>query len=134
MDVELTCRRYQPLSLDPVDLLEGLLGADLVGWMVRPAAWEWTATFTDPDAASLLSIAGEGYRNWHPAVAWLVTTAVFTGLLTIGAWFQGLDLKRFVLGFAAIWLLTWACWILGNEMHLSSVDANVGGEVLCQVF
>ncbi|MBN1240238.1 MAG: putative sulfate exporter family transporter [Gammaproteobacteria bacterium] len=107
--------------------LAALAGVDLVGWMVRPASWEWTDTLARFELGKLLSITGEGYRGWPPAVAWVATYFVFTGLLSIGAWFQRLDVGRFVLGFTAIYLLTWVCWIVGNEMHFSAVDANVGG-------
>lgn len=113
------------LAIYAVSLLS-LAGVDLVGWMTRPGAWEWTDLTGDFAWSKLLSVSGEAYAGWHPLAAWLTTYVVFTGLLSIGAYFQRLNLKRFVLGFTALYLLTWACWIAGNEMHLAAVDA--GGE------
>jgi uncharacterized membrane protein YadS len=107
--------------------LASMLGVDLVGWMARPRVWEWNDTFGDFAWSKLLAATGAGYRDWHPLGAWLVTYIVFAGLLCVGAYFQRLDIKRFLLGFSAIFVLTWICWIGGNEMHLTSVDAVVDG-------
>jgi uncharacterized membrane protein YadS len=107
--------------------LTSLVGGDLLGWMARPVTWEWTDALTELDFGKLMAVTGAGYRDWHPAAAWLSTYVLFTGVLSVGAYFQRLDVKRFVLGFSTIFLLTWSCWILGNEMHLTSVDAAVGG-------
>ena len=107
--------------------LASLAGVDLVGWMARPRTWEWTETAGDLGWSRLLRVSGEDYGGWHPLAGWLMTYAVFTGLLSLGAYFQGLDVKRFAVRFSVIFLLTWACWVVGNEMHLAAVDANVDG-------
>ena len=107
--------------------LMSLAGLDLVGWMSRPRTWEWTSVVGDFEWGKLLRTSGAAYAAWHPLVAWLVTYVVFTALFTIGAYFQRLDIRRFVLGFTTIFLLTWACWMVGNEMHLTTVDAVVDG-------
>ena len=100
---------------------------DLVGWMARPRPWEWGDLIADVDSAKLLRIAGAAYGTWHPVLAWLVTWLVFSILLGLGAWFQGLKVRRFLLGFAALYLLTWAAWIAGNELHLVAIDAPIDG-------
>src|SRR5690606_15505554 len=107
--------------------LLSLAGVDAVGWMARPRTWEWTDVAGGFAWSKLLAVSGEAYSSWHPFVAWLVTYAVFTGLFTLGAYFMRLDVKRFVLGFSAIFVITWLCWIVGNEMHLTQVDAAVDG-------
>ncbi|HEX6998256.1 MAG TPA: putative sulfate exporter family transporter [Gammaproteobacteria bacterium] len=111
------------LALYAASLLS-LAGADLVGWMVSPRAWEWTNLVGDFAWSKLLRTSG---YDWHPFVAWLATYVVFTGLLAVGARFQRLDVKRFVLGFTALFALTWLCWVVGYEMHLTAVDATVDG-------
>ena len=107
--------------------LTTIFGIDLVGWMARPRPWEWNDLISGFEGAKLLRIAGAAYGDWHPVLAWFVTWIVFSTLLGIGAWFQGLNVRRFLLGFAALYLLTWGAWIIGNEMHLAAIDAPVDG-------
>lgn len=107
--------------------LISIWGLDLVGWMARPRAWELTNLASDFSFAGILRPAGAAYAEWHPLALWLTTYVVFTGLLTIGAWFQGLNLRRFIAGFTVLFLVTWACWLVGNEMHLATIDATQGG-------
>ncbi len=107
--------------------LGALLGLDLVGWMPRPRTWEWTDVVGDFAWSKLLAPVGSAYAGWHPVAAWLTTYAVFAGLLTLGARCQRLDVRRFLGGFTLLFAVTWACWIVGSEMHLTTVDAAVGG-------
>lgn len=107
--------------------LTTIWGVDLVGWMARPRPWEWTDLVGAFDSAKLLRISGEAYLEWHPVAAWLVTWIVFGTLLGIGAWFQGLGVRRFLLGFSILFALTWLAWVVGNEMHLAAIDAPVDG-------
>jgi uncharacterized membrane protein YadS len=107
--------------------LLALAGADVVGWMVRPRPWEWTNVAGEFAWSKLFAPAGAGYASWHPVIAWLTTYAVFTGLFAIGARFLGLDVRRFVLGFSVLFIVTWAAWVLGSELHLTIVDAAVDG-------
>jgi uncharacterized membrane protein YadS len=114
------------LAIFAVSLL-ALTGVDAVGWMARPRPWEWTNLSSEFAWSKLFAPAGAGYAGWHPAVAWLATYAVFTGLFATGARFLGLNVWRFVLGFSALFVVTWVAWVLGNELHLTTVDAAVDG-------
>jgi uncharacterized membrane protein YadS len=107
--------------------LVSLGGADLVGWMARTRAWEWTDVVADFEFGKLFAPAGASYAGWHPLAAWLTTYVVFTALFTIGAKFLGLDLRRFVLGYSFLFVVTWLAWVVGNELHLTIVDATVDG-------
>jgi hypothetical protein len=89
--------------------LMSLAGVDLVGWMARPRTWEWSETVGAFGWGKLLGISGSAYADWHPLAGWIVTYVVFTGLLSIGAYFQRLNMQRFITGFTVIFLLTWAC-------------------------
>ncbi len=102
-------------------------GVDLVGWMARPRVWEWTDATSEFAWGKLIGASGAAYADWHALAAWLVTYAIFTALLTLGAFCQRVDVKRFVVGFTVIFTITWLCWIVGNEMHLTQVDAAVDG-------
>jgi uncharacterized membrane protein YadS len=114
------------LAIFAVSLL-ALAGADAVGWMARPRPWEWTNLVGEFAWSKLFVPAGTGYAAWHPLVAWLTTYLVFVGLFATGARFLRLDVRRFVLGFSALFVVTWAAWVLGLELHLTTVDASVDG-------
>lgn len=107
--------------------LVSLAGVDLVGWMVRTRQWEWTDLTSAFAWSKLIAPAGAAYAGWHPLASFGTTYVVFTVLFAIGARFLGLDVRRFVLGFTVLFLVTWAAWIAGNELHLTTVDAAVGG-------
>jgi uncharacterized membrane protein YadS len=107
--------------------LVSLAGSDLVGWMARPRPWEWTNVASDFAWSKLFAPAGTGYASWHPLVSWAATYVGFTALFGIGAHFLRLDVRRFVVGFTVLFVVTWAAWIMGNELHLTMVDAVVDG-------
>jgi uncharacterized membrane protein YadS len=114
------------LALFAASLL-ALAGVDTVGWMARPRPWEWTSLSGEFAWSKLFAPAGAGYASWHPLASWLTTYAAFTALFATGARFLRLDVRRFVLGFTALFVITWAAWVLGNELHLTIVDATVDG-------
>jgi uncharacterized membrane protein YadS len=107
--------------------LVSLAGADFVGWMVRPRPWEWTDVANAFAWSKLLAPAGAAYAGWHPLASFAATYAVFTALFAVGARFLGLSVGRFVAGFTVLFVVTWAAWIIGNELHLTMVDASVDG-------
>jgi uncharacterized membrane protein YadS len=114
------------LAIFGVSLLS-LLGADLVGWMARPRPWEWTDVLGAFAFGKLFAPAGAAYSDWHPLASWAITYLVFAASFCIGARFLGLDVRRFLLGFTVLFVVTWAAWVAGNELHLTIVDAAVGG-------
>ena len=102
-------------------------GVDLVGWMARPRAWEWTDVAGAFAWSKLIGATGAQYSSWHPVASWLTTYIVFVALFAFGARFQGLAVKRFVSAFTVLFCVTWLAWIVGNELHLTMVDAAVDG-------
>jgi uncharacterized membrane protein YadS len=114
------------LALFAASLL-ALAGLDAVGWMARPRPWEWTSVAGEFAWSKLFAPAGAGYAAWHPLASWLATYVVFTALFAAGARFLSLNVRRFVLGFSVLFVLTWLAWIAGNELHLTMVDAAVDG-------
>jgi uncharacterized membrane protein YadS len=107
--------------------LSSLAGIDLVGWMARPRAWEWTDLTSEFAWSKLFSPAGDAYASWHPLASWAATYLVFVALFATGARFLRFDVGRFVVGFTVLFVVTWAAWVAGNELHLTIVDAAVGG-------
>lgn len=107
--------------------LLSLAGVDLVGWMARPRPWEWTNLTGEFASGKLFAPAGAAYSGWHALSSWLATYAIFTALFATGAKFMRLDVRRFVFGFTVLFVVTWLAWVVGNELHLTMVDAAVGG-------
>ena len=85
---------------------------------ISPAHSRWS---------KLLAPAGAGYASWHPLASFAATYLVFTALFAIGARSMQLDVRRFVAGFTVLFVVTWAAWVAGNELHLTMVDAAVDG-------
>ena len=107
--------------------LASLAGLDLVGWMARPRPWEWTDLTGTFAWSKLFAPAGAGYTGWHALASFAATYVVFTALFALGARFLRLDVRRFIVGFTVLFVVTWAAWIVGNELHLTMVDATVDG-------
>lgn len=108
--------------------LMSVVGLDLVGWMAKTKTWEFTNLLGDPSWSKVLATAhggsGKAYEGMHPFVSLLVTFAIFAALTGIGAYFQRLNVKKFFLGFAAIFFITWACWIIGHEAHFKALQTS----------
>ena len=103
-------------------------GIDIVGWMAKTKTWEWTNLTSDFSWDKLLKSSTKTYSEVSPLTTLFITYGVFTGLTCIGAYFQGLNVKKFFIGFSIIFFITWLCWIVGNEAHFKSVDAIVKGK------
>ena len=103
-------------------------GIDLVGWMAKPKTWEWSNFWSDPAWGKLLAVshgkAGKAYEWMHPLGSLITTWLVFTVLTCIGAYFQKLNVKKFFLGFTAIFFITWTAWIVGHEAHFKALKTG----------
>ncbi|HEX7236152.1 MAG TPA: putative sulfate exporter family transporter [Gammaproteobacteria bacterium] len=104
-----------------------IAGLDLVGWMARPRPWEWTDLVGAFAWSKLFAPSGALYAGWHALASFAMTYVVFTALFALGARSLQLDVRRFVVGFTVLFVVTWAAWIAGNELHLTIVDAAVDG-------
>ncbi len=100
-------------------------GLDIVGWISKPKMWEFSDLLNDFSWSKILKTSSKNYHTLHPLLSLLVTYVVIGGLTTLGAYFQKLNVKKFIIGFTAIFFLTWFAWILGHEAHLAAVDAVV---------
>jgi len=100
-------------------------GLDIVGWIAKPKTWEFTHLMQDFSWSKLLKTASKNYHQLHPLLSLLLTYVIIGGLMSIGAYFQKLNVKKFIKGFTVIFILTWLAWIIGHEAHLSAVDAVV---------
>ncbi len=100
-------------------------GLDVVGWIAKPKTWEWTNLIQDFSWHKLLKTSSSTYHSLHPLISLFITYIVFAALTGLGAYFQKLDIKKYLIGFTAIFFLTWFAWIAGHEAHLSAINAMV---------
>ena len=91
----------------------GLLsGTDLLGWAVTTSVW------TSPGKA--LAPASKYYANL-PAFVSLIGTYVFLlAVLLAGAKALRANLVRFATGFTVVFILSYACWFLGNWAYIAA--------------
>lgn len=116
---------------------------DAVGWMAKTKTWEWTKFWADPNFNVFLgaahSKAGKAYEGWSGFGSLMMTFLVFGGITTIGAYFQKLDVKKYVMGFTCIFFITFGAWMTGHEAHFKAAKTSqsmlqsdiYGGDVYC---
>ncbi len=113
--------------------LLSIWGIDTVGWIAKPKTWEFTNLIQDFSWFKLLKTSSKTY-SIHPFLSLILTYFVFVILTGIGAYFQKLNLKKYIFGFTAIFVLTWIAWIVGHEAHFKAIDAVVKGKNQYQAF
>ena len=89
-----------------------LFGIDLLGWAVTTSVW------TTPSKA--LAPASKHYASL-PVVLSLIGTYVFLLIiLLVGAKALRADLKRFAVGFTAVFTVSYFCWFLGSWAYIAA--------------
>jgi uncharacterized membrane protein YadS len=83
-----------------------LAGADLLGWVVSTSVWV--------DASKALAPVSKTYSGLGGAGSVLVTYVVLLAVMTAGAAALKADVKRFALGFTAVFGLAYLCWFIGS--------------------
>lgn len=89
-----------------------LWGADLMGWSVSTAVWTRL-----PGALGPVSKAWSGVPGWAALAA---TFAVLLAVMSAGALALRSSLRRFVPAFAAIFALSYLCWIAGSWAYIAA--------------
>src|SRR5581483_8883791 len=74
--------------------IAGLSGIDFLGWAVSTSVWK--------DFSTALNPVSKVYAS-------------------IGVSFLQADVKRFALAFTGVFVLAYACWIIGSNAHLAAV-------------
>ena len=83
-----------------------LVGAELLGWVVTTSVWTDLSKALAPVSKAYAGIGGVG--------ALLITYLALLVVMTLGAAALRTDVKRFALGFTAVFWLSYACWIIGS--------------------
>ena len=88
-----------------------LTGADILGWVVTTAVWT--------DVGKALAPASKAFAGLGGIGALIATFVALTVVMSAGAAALGLDVKRFALGFAAVFVISYLCWIIGSQANLA---------------
>ena len=107
--------------------LLSIWGIDAVGWIAKPKTWEFTDLMQDFSWTKIIKTSS---KNWEiaPLLSLFLTYVIFTGILTIGAYFQKINVRKFIWGFTLIFVLTWLAWLIGHEAHFKAINAVVKGK------
>jgi uncharacterized membrane protein YadS len=83
-----------------------LVGADILGWVVTTGVWN--------DLTKALAPASKAYAGMGGIASLVVTYMVLLVVMTVGAMALKADVKRFALGFTAVFWISYLCWIAGS--------------------
>ena len=92
--------------------LAALVGTDLLGWVVTTAVWV--------DLSKALAPASKGYAALGGIGALIATYVALLVALTAGAALMKANVKRFALGFTAVFWLSYVSWIIGSWANIAA--------------
>jgi len=87
-------------------------GADLLGWAVKTNMWFNLSQALSPVSAT--------YKNLPGFVSLLLTYVFMTAILSFGVAIMGGKVGRFIAGFTVIFWITYACWMIGNNVYVAA--------------
>lgn len=87
-------------------------GADILGWVVTTAVWT--------DLSKALAPASKSYAGLGGAGALIATYVALLAVMTAGAAALKADLKRFALGFTAVFWISYLAWIAGSYANFAA--------------
>ena len=96
----------------------GLLGGmDILGWVVTTGVWT--------DLGKALAPVSKAYSHLGGVGSLIATYVGLLVLMTAGAWALRANIVRFMLGFTAVFWISYACWIAGSyaNMAVNTPDA-----------
>jgi uncharacterized membrane protein YadS len=91
--------------------LAPLAGADVLGWVVTTAVWT--------DASKALSPLSRNYAGLGGAGSLIATYLALLAVMTAGAAALKAGVKRFALGFTAVFWIGYLSWIAGSYAHFA---------------
>jgi uncharacterized membrane protein YadS len=91
--------------------LAPLAGADVLGWVVTTAVWT--------DASKALSPLSRNYAGLGGAGSLIATYLALLAVMTAGAAALKDGVKRFALGFTAVFWIGYLSWIAGSYAHFA---------------
>ena len=94
-----------------------LAGMDILGWVVTTGVWS--------DLGKALAPVSKAYAGLGGVGSLIATYIGLLVIMTAGAVALKIDVGRFIAAFTAVFLISYACWILGSNVHsaLNTPDA-----------
>ena len=94
-----------------------LAGPDMLGWVAKANVW------IDPGKA--LTPFGKGYSVLPGAASLALTLLLVLASVTLGAWMQGFQLRRFVPTFTVLFCISYLCWLAGHFAYIAETPNNL---------
>ena len=88
-----------------------LAGVDILGWVVTTGVWT--------DISKALAPGSKAYAGIGGTTALLATYVALLVVMTAGAATLKADIKRFALGFTAVFWISYLCWIAGSYANFA---------------
>jgi uncharacterized membrane protein YadS len=88
-----------------------LVGMDLLGWAVTTSVWT--------DLSKALAPVSKAYAGLGGLGALIATYVALLVVMSVGASALKVDVKRFALGFTAVFWLAYICWIIGSYANFA---------------
>ncbi len=88
------------------------IGADILGWGVTTAVWTDLSKALKPVSAAYAGLGGVG--------SLLVTYLLLTVIMTVGAVALKADIRKFIIGFTAVFWISYLCWIIGSFANIAA--------------
>jgi len=86
-------------------------GWDVLGWSVATGIWTDLTKALNPVAAAYKSLGGLG--------ALILTYIFLTVVMSLGAMALKADVKKFIVGFTVVFLISYICWIIGSWANIA---------------
>lgn len=86
-------------------------GWDILGWSVTTGIWTDLSKALNPMAAAYKGLGGLG--------ALILTYIFLTVIMTLGAMALKADIKKFIIGFTFVFLISYICWIAGSWANIA---------------
>jgi len=91
--------------------LGAFVGMDILGWGVTTGVWTDISKALKPVSAAYAGLGGWG--------SLIVTYIILLIVMTIGAVALKADIKKFILSFSVVFLISYICWIVGSWAHIA---------------
>ena len=98
------------------------VGADILGWVVTTAVWT--------DLSKALAPVSKGYAGIGGVGALVATYVALLVVMTAGAAALKADLRRFALGFTAVFWISYLAWIAGSFANFAATRPPIDHELL----
>jgi uncharacterized membrane protein YadS len=99
--------------------LPAAAGIDLLGWLAAPQAWLEASKAAQP--------VSKTYASLPAAFSLFATFGLVLTLVSLGAYFLGLDIRRFIPAFSVVFWVSILCWLIGHFAYIAQTPDKRAG-------